>query len=434
MAQFRPTAIKFYDLRAMLDMEGNEHLFYRIEERSESGRYFANSVRHWNLTTNSDRVLFRSFSEEGTLFSTQDIVTDYGFFNRDPGQYIYSGIGTDVFGYIVHYDRPQESFGGHLIVFDKIHMPQSDTGLVYANYGVNKPDIGFSGGREWPSLIEPGAELPDSVILDFPLSEKSPFDPNLMFGIDGNQFVRSIDAGATKETISNSISPLHDIVAFDADREHVYVVDYIPGTEDAFGLFASDDLGGPGSWAQKGEIFDERVTVVADTTTPGRLFIWGSEQVLVSEDFGASFNVFATSDDDPITGFATLGDMSFFSTVSGLFRATSDEIIRLKSLPVSNEEPIESTIPGQVRLLDNFPNPFNPSTTIRFELPVAQNVTIQVFDVLGRVVMAPIRNERIAAGEHSVSIDFSNGFSSGVYFYTLRTEQHSITRTMTLLK
>ncbi len=79
--------------------------------------------------------------------------------------------------------------------------------------------------------------------------------------------------------------------------------------------------------------------------------------------------------------------------------------------------------PEEYALLGNHPNPFNPSTVIRFQLPQASRVTLQVFDIKGRDVgktmLASYRNRWMRAGIYEVNFDAS-GLSSGVYFYRLR--------------
>jgi hypothetical protein len=78
----------------------------------------------------------------------------------------------------------------------------------------------------------------------------------------------------------------------------------------------------------------------------------------------------------------------------------------------------EAVAPTTFRLLGNYPNPFNPSTKIGFELPAKAQVTLEVYDVLGRVVASQnlgIRN----AGVQSVQFDGAN-LASGTYFYQLK--------------
>ena len=75
--------------------------------------------------------------------------------------------------------------------------------------------------------------------------------------------------------------------------------------------------------------------------------------------------------------------------------------------------------PQNVILQQNYPNPFNPATQIEFSIETAETVSLRIFDLSGREV-ATLLNSNLPAGEHSVSFDATN-FTSGVYFYVLRT-------------
>ncbi|HSQ77010.1 MAG TPA: T9SS type A sorting domain-containing protein, partial [Bacteroidota bacterium] len=74
-------------------------------------------------------------------------------------------------------------------------------------------------------------------------------------------------------------------------------------------------------------------------------------------------------------------------------------------------------VPVQFALHQNFPNPFNPSTTIRFDLPAASRVSIVVYDVTGREVASLVQGE-YGAGSYSTTLDASQ-MASGVYFYRM---------------
>jgi hypothetical protein len=92
----------------------------------------------------------------------------------------------------------------------------------------------------------------------------------------------------------------------------------------------------------------------------------------------------------------------------------------------------EAALPTRLELYDNYPNPFNPSTTIRFGLPKASYVKIEVFNALGQMV-AQLADGELPAGFHSVRFDGSS-LSSGLYFYRLVTGNVVETRKMLLLK
>lgn len=82
--------------------------------------------------------------------------------------------------------------------------------------------------------------------------------------------------------------------------------------------------------------------------------------------------------------------------------------------------------------LSNYPNPFNPSTTISFLLSSDGPVTLRVFDVLGREV-ATLVNGYTRAGQHQVRFD-GTALTSGVYFYKLDQVEGSTIRKMILTK
>jgi hypothetical protein len=90
--------------------------------------------------------------------------------------------------------------------------------------------------------------------------------------------------------------------------------------------------------------------------------------------------------------------------------------------------------PDQFALLGNYPNPFNPSTTIKFAVPHAGEVTLEVFDLLGRLVAAQSLGVR-QAGEQAVQFNAAS-LASGVYHYRLRmsSAQTSVVGKMILLK
>lgn len=91
-----------------------------------------------------------------------------------------------------------------------------------------------------------------------------------------------------------------------------------------------------------------------------------------------------------------------------------------------------STIPTDFNLQQNFPNPFNPTTKIRFDLPFTSEVSLTVYDYLGREVKQLINGIK-QAGAYEIEFDASN-LASGIYFYTLKTGSNITTKKMTLIK
>ena len=94
-------------------------------------------------------------------------------------------------------------------------------------------------------------------------------------------------------------------------------------------------------------------------------------------------------------------------------------------------------LPNQYALLPNYPNPFNPQTTIDYQIPEAGHVTIDIFDLRGQKIRSLI-NQNINAGYHSVVWDgndeSANPISSGVYLYRILTDEFVNTRKMILMR
>ena len=96
-----------------------------------------------------------------------------------------------------------------------------------------------------------------------------------------------------------------------------------------------------------------------------------------------------------------------------------------------------SIVPNEIiaadfKLAQNFPNPFNPFTTIKFSIPEQCNVVLKIYDVLGKEV-ATLVNEEKPAGEYEVEFNAS-GLTSGIYFYKLQAGDYNRTRKMILLR
>jgi hypothetical protein len=91
-----------------------------------------------------------------------------------------------------------------------------------------------------------------------------------------------------------------------------------------------------------------------------------------------------------------------------------------------------STLPSLRASLSNQPNPFNPSTTIRFSVPKAGRATLAVFDLRGHKV-ATLQDGDMAAGDHSLQFS-GEGLPSGTYFYRLSGDGYEVTEKMQLVK
>ncbi|MCH8122869.1 MAG: T9SS type A sorting domain-containing protein [Bacteroidetes bacterium] len=133
-------------------------------------------------------------------------------------------------------------------------------------------------------------------------------------------------------------------------------------------------------------------------------------------------------------GWAAFNGLCVVSCVDGVDLNNYVHPIRARFVIDSGPTAIDDDfeLPVQISLEQNYPNPFNPVTSIRFSLPNATDVSLRVFDLLGREVDTLV-DELLSSGPHEVQFDASS-LASGIYIYKLESASESLTRTMTLLK
>ena len=160
---------------------------------------------------------------------------------------------------------------------------------------------------------------------------------------------------------------------------------------------------------------------------------------------GGEFNLeFDNGTTSPFTAEAT-GSLSTFKKISNTYHVLAgQQIVRLNITkipefsinnivflgPTSVEE--EENAPIQFELSDNYPNPFNPSTTIDFSLPSKYFVTLKIFDLIGREV-ATIVSAELEAGKYTRQWN-AQGLSSGVYYYKMRAGNFVETKKLVVIK
>ena len=95
-------------------------------------------------------------------------------------------------------------------------------------------------------------------------------------------------------------------------------------------------------------------------------------------------------------------------------------------------------VPEEFAIKQNFPNPFNPTTRIRYQLPEQSNVTIQIYDIMGRIVKTLVPNQKELAGFHQLTWDATNNngdpVSAGMYLYVIQAGSFRDAKKMVLLK
>ncbi|MCZ7614155.1 MAG: T9SS type A sorting domain-containing protein [Ignavibacteriaceae bacterium] len=129
---------------------------------------------------------------------------------------------------------------------------------------------------------------------------------------------------------------------------------------------------------------------------------------------------------------------------SGIYNYRLNQIDFDGTQEVVGELTVYLTLPEEFSLEQNFPNPFNPSTVIGYQLPVTGFVSLKIYDVLGNEV-ATLVNEEKPAGSYEVEFNSHSdggqnlpagrpGLSSGIYLYKLQVGNFIETKKMLLLK
>lgn len=119
----------------------------------------------------------------------------------------------------------------------------------------------------------------------------------------------------------------------------------------------------------------------------------------------------------------------YYKNLFNLIDPVTGTFVNSILLKTENEQPL---IPLKLTLLQNYPNPFNSSTKIKYILPKASNVSLKIYDILGREVKTIFEGYQ-KSGEYELLFNSEN-ITSGVYFYTLKTDYGTSSKKMILLK
>lgn len=292
------------------------------------------------------------------------------------------------------------------------------------------------------------------------------------FAPDNGGFWKSTDNGATFAEISNNYpfrSPCDIIVMWDSSKV-VFVADGITGSGQAK-LFKS--INGGENWtlvhtaaaseipSMANSVFDKssvwctewsgsniyRSTNYGDTWSlhhSNSFSGWGSDvcredpNVLITGSWGSAATITldgGTTWTNISSGLSGHGGGILIPDRGYIIAHQGSNVYKLNvtyTVITSVSENLISGIPSEFNLAQNFPNPFNPSTSIRYDIPVSGNVSLKVYNELGKEVSTLVNSFR-NAGSYQVTFDAS-GLTSGIYFYRLETNAISSTKKMLLVK
>jgi hypothetical protein len=121
------------------------------------------------------------------------------------------------------------------------------------------------------------------------------------------------------------------------------------------------------------------------------------------------------------------------SGVSDDISSIADDIVTISyAQDQSGTDYSDHNLPGPIELMPAYPNPFNSQTIISYSLPTGSQVSLDIFDILGNNV-ATIVNEEQTEGFHKIAWN-ADGLPSGIYFYKLKTDSHSESRKVVLIR
>ncbi len=210
---------------------------------------------------------------------------------------------------------------------------------------------------------------------------------------------------------------------------YVYVADYAGAYEEftpvegAFATFAVNDDD------NSVEVAVPRAAINAGTDIMPWVYVVGNDN-WDNEEYWPNTVVDGWSDDFPPVYYAL--DYNFIS-------GNSIKKIADRSIVTGVEEDATSfeNVKG-FGLVSNYPNPFNPSTIITFQLARSQNITVSVYNMLGQKIVTLVNNRKLSAGTNNVRWNgkdaSGNSVSSGVYLYRISSPEYSVTKKMMLLK
>ncbi len=336
--------------------------------------FFLDSLRGWACTEHGGGW--------GSIYET----TDGGItWNNQTGlqEYLMAGVFflDNLHGYaagVGQYLR-QTTDGG--ASWQQSKIGNSDGWFTFVKFANN--NVGWVGGTSIYKTTDAGKTwLPQTVVgdTDFALEDFSVVDVNCAWGIgEGSLIVRTTDGG------------------------QIWVESHLP--------FGQNNLAGP----------------------------WGIQAVTSAEAWVATYlGLFRTTDAGETWNEVNLPVSRSLSEIrftkyAGSWVVGENTILVDSLLIVSHVgDHIPEGTPQGFELFQNYPNPLNPSTSIRYRLPSNADVVLIVYDVLGRELKTLV-NERQTAGSHSVTFNASD-LPSGVYFYRLKAGIFSQTKKLLLLK
>jgi photosystem II stability/assembly factor-like uncharacterized protein len=261
-----------------------------------------------------------------------------------------------------------------------------------------------------------------------------PDNPNIIYGVAFHSFIKkTVDGGNnwvnTNNNLGFSINKVRILELRKNNPDVLYCGQInIPYDSDNWLLSMTTD--GGDSWVRidstlkqidsTGSVY----SISLDQNMEGRFYVSYTGGLFLTEDNGKHFQKIYSGSAGKIWSDNNTPSNIYFNSDKGLLKFQDTFTVDIRKN--------ENNIPTKYKLNQNYPNPFNPTTIINYSIPNRENVTIKIFDTLGGEIVTLV-NEIKIPGEYEVEFDASK-FSSGVYFYSLKTAEYFKVRKMILLR
>lgn len=342
----------------------------------------------------------------------------------------------------------------------------ANTGLV----GLEFPAFAISGANLYAGSEGEGVFL--SINNGASWSALAPLTNQFVFAlaVSGSDLYAGVDGGGVFRSTNNGVSWTNSTSGMTNTRISSLVIsgtNLFAGTFGGAGVYLSTNNGTTWSAAGNGLGNTDVQTVNINPALPGYLFAGTANGVFYTTNNGANWNAINNGlTDTYVHTFAFSGTTIFAGTdMEGVFRSTnlgaswtamnqgltnttvwvltaagsnlyagtngSGVFKRALSEMVSVQH-VSSEIPGKFSLSQNYPNPFNPVTNIKFAITKAGKITLNIYDINGKKLEELI-NGSYSAGSYKAEWNASK-YSSGIYFYTIVTNEFTDTKRMILVK
>lgn len=311
-------------------------------------------------------------------------------------------------------------------------MDPNNNNILY--YGTNRLYRTTNAGQNWQAVSANLTDgFPGSRLGTITSIAVAPSNSDVIYvGTDDSNVWVTTDGGNTWQNISAEL-PYRWVTRVKVDprdEAKVYVTfSGLKWRDPEPRVFKSGDYGG--SWINiSSNMPDAPVNAFAvDYQYPDIIYLGSDVGAFVSFDDGESWEILG--DGLPVI---SVYDIQIHPSENFLVIGTHGRSmykIDLNKLLSNVEEAGQPAV--SFKLYQNYPNPFNPETTIKYSVPDAlHNVRLQIFDILGNEIAAPV-NETKAPGNYEINWNAAS-FASGVYFYKLTVGSFSQTKKLLLLK